>query len=177
MQEQDYAALAPHSYQRETAHSDPQAFNWQLSGESLKLASPKDSTIDHSGSNRFLDQRRVSGNPWAAAKSKQVWNCCIPTIPTCPPSFTKGWCRSALWLICKSSPAAFFLRFILIGSILGLPTNLEPFIMVASTGLESLFFNCHLQIVESGNLDKRFSCTFSLLKVNGPCPPEDHQNI
>ena len=84
---------------------------------------------------------------------------------------------AAHWLICKSSPAAFFLRFILIGSILGLPTNLEPFIMVASTGLESLFFNCHLQIVESGNLDKRFSCTFSLLKVNGPCPPEDHQNI
>ena len=72
--------------------------------------------------------------------SNQVWkSCCIPTIPTCPPSFTKGWCRSALWLICKSSPAAFFLRFILIGSILGLPTNLEPFIMVASTGLESLF--------------------------------------
>ena len=68
MQEQDYAALAPHSYQRETAHSDPQAFNWQLSGASLKLASPKDSTIDHSGSNRFLDLRRVSGNPWAAAK-------------------------------------------------------------------------------------------------------------
>ena len=96
------------------------------------------------GRTGFLDLRRVLGNPWMRPSS-QVLSCwCIPTIPTCPPSFTKGWCRSALWLICKSSPAAFLVRFILMESILGLPSNLEPFIMVASTGLDSLFFNCHL---------------------------------
>ena len=82
--------------------------------------------------------RRVLGNPWAAAKQPGL-ELLHTNHSNLPAVFYKRLVPQRTVADLQKQSGGFFGWFILMESILGLPSNLEPFIMVASTGLDSLF--------------------------------------